>query len=252
VRYLLNAHDSYKYSTKKVAAILQTPENEIQKHLRRRLETFPEKNMCRKYARFRHEYDRRFAGEAEDRNRYYFWTISPFFAFPFFNYVMSIDENKKTSWLFRDFLFSIDPNTCKAKYFNYCLPLNNPLVLRVLAIAEGMVRHVFVKNGLKRIKRLMKICRRYICRSTIEERETIANIREELIDALENAKPVKDFFTNPDLPALIMREDDVKGLDRLRIVFTYLNSATCWHAKLSEKAIPVEGMYERTSIPNGY
>ena len=80
------------------------------------------------------------------------------------------------------------------------------------------------------------VCRRHICRSTKEELGIIANIREELIDLLENAKPVKDFFTNPDLPALIMREDDVKGLDRLRIVFTYLDRATCWHAKLGEKA----------------
>jgi len=235
VRYLLNANDSYKYSTEKVAAILQTPEKEIQKHLQRRLEAFPEKNICRKYARFRHEYDVRFAGEAEDRNRYYFWTISPFFAFPFFSYVMSIDENTKTSWLFRDFLFSIDPNTCKAKYFNYCLPLNNPLVLWVLAFAEGMVRHVFVKNSLKRAKRFMKACRRLICRSTAEENSTIKDLREELIDLLKSSKPVKGFFNNPDLPALIMKEDDIRGLDRLRIVFAYVDRATRWHAVRNEK-----------------
>jgi hypothetical protein len=59
---------------------------------------------------------------------------------------MSIDEKRKTSWLFRDFLFLIDPNTCKAKYFNYGLPLNHPAVLRCLAVAEGMARHVCNKK----------------------------------------------------------------------------------------------------------
>jgi asparagine synthase (glutamine-hydrolysing) len=145
--YLLNANDSYKYSTEKVAAILQVPQKEIKEHLEQYLKKLPEENICRKYARFRHEYDTRFAGEAEDRNRYYFWTISPFFSFPFFTYCMSIDEKSKTSWLFRDFLFALDPNTCKAKYFNYGLPLNHPAVLWCLAIAEGMVRHVWVKNS---------------------------------------------------------------------------------------------------------
>lgn len=236
VRYILNANDSYKYSTKKVATILQMPENEIHKHLQRRLETFPEKGIWRKYMRFRHEFDVRFAGEAEDRNRYYFWTVSPFFAFPFFSYVMSINENRKTSWLFRDFLFCIDPNTCKVKYFNYGLPLDNSFVLRVFAFAERSIRHVFVKNSFRRIERLMKASLGRIRRSNAEKLTNLKNIREELIDLLKNSKPIKTIFKNPDLPALIMSEDDVQGLERLRIVFVYLDRATRWHAALGQEA----------------
>ena len=236
VHYILNANDSYKYSTKKVAAILRMPENEIWKHLQKRLETFPEKSIWRKYMRFRHEFDVRFAGEAEDRNRFYFWTISPFFAFPFFNYVMSIDENRKISWLFRDFLFSIDPNTCKAKYYNYHLPLDNPVVLWAFAFAERMSRHVFVKNNIRRITRFTKAFRRLMGRSNAEEKRTINNMREELIDLLKKSKPITVFFNNPDLPALIMGEADITGLERLRIVFVYIDSATRWHAMLGEKS----------------
>ena len=153
VHYLLNAHDSYKYSACNVAAILEIPKNEIAKHIQRRLEAFPEKNIWRKYLRFRHEFDMRFAGEAEDRNRFYFWTITPFFAFPFFKYVMNIRENRKTSRLFRDFLFAIDPDTCKAKYFNFYLPLDNQFILWMFASAEKMSRHIYVKNSLRLIER---------------------------------------------------------------------------------------------------
>jgi asparagine synthase (glutamine-hydrolysing) len=237
VRYLLKANDSYKYSTEKVAAILRMPENEISNHLQRRLETFPEKSIWRKYLRFRHEFDMRFAGEAEDRNRFFFWTISPFFAFPFFNYVMGIDENRKTSRLFRDFLYAIDPNTCKAKYFNYHLPLNNQVTLWALAFAERMSRHVFVKNSLRRMVRLMKACRGLFGHSNAEEKRTIKNIRIELIDLLANSNPIRDFFNNPGLPSLIMRENDITGLERLRIVFAYLDRATHWHALLRENPI---------------
>ncbi len=233
-RYLLSANDSYKYSTKKVAAIFQVPEDKIREHLRLYLETFPEKNTYRKYLKFRHEYDTRFAGEAEDRNRFYFWTISPYFALPFYQYCMSIDENKKTSWLFRDFLFSIDPNTCKAKYFNYGISLNRPALLRCLAIAEGLVRHAWVKTGLKRIKGILKTWKRIIIRPPIEETRVLADIRKELIAGLEHSKPVQDFFVNPGLRALIMNEEDTRGLDRLRIVFAYMEQATRWHTMFHE------------------
>jgi len=236
VRYLLKANDSYLYSTKKVAAIVRKPENQIRKHLQRHLETFPEKNIYRKYIRFRHEFDVRFAGEAEDRNRFYFWTISPFFAFPFFNYVMSIDENRKTSWLFRDFLFSIDPNTCRAKYFNYHLPLNSSFVLWVFAFVERIIRHAFVKNRIRQCGRLIKTYRRLIHGSNVEEKRCIQKIREELLDLLKNSKPIKSFFNHPDLPNLIKREDDIQGLERLRIVFIYIDRATRWHATLGEQS----------------
>ncbi|MBN1127961.1 MAG: hypothetical protein JXA71_03185 [Chitinispirillaceae bacterium] len=234
VRYLLSANDSYKYSTKKVSEILQMPAYEIRNHLLMHLNTFPEKNIRRKYARFRHEYDRRFAGEAEDRNRFYFWTISPFFTFPFFTYVMSIDERKKTSWLFRDFLFAIDPNTCMAKYFNYGLPLNNRFILWGLAFAERMVRHVVVKNLFRRLAWFAKKCRGMVRGANEGNKSAVQAMRDELLTLLEGSGPVSNIFNNPELPAIIRREDDAKGLERLRIVFTYVDRVTRWHAGLRE------------------
>ena len=238
VQYLLSANDSYKYSTKNATAILQISEDDIQKHLRRHLEDFPEINIARKYVRFRHEYDTRFAGEAEDRNRFYFWTISPFFAFPFFKFVMSIAENKKSSWLFRDFLFAIDPRTCEAKYFNYYLPLNNPFVLWVLSRAERMSRHVFVKNSMRRIARLIKGTVRLLRpRSNANKLSAMQSIKEELINLLKTSKPVKEFFSNSELPELIQKETDIKGLERLQIIFAYMDRATSWHNHLSENHV---------------
>jgi hypothetical protein len=148
---------------------------------------------------------------------------------------MSIDESRKNSRLFRDFLFSIDPNTCKAKYFNYRLPLNNQAVLCVLAFAEILSRHVFVKNTIRRIARITKAFRQLLHPST-EEMNALKNIRKELIDLLDDSKPIRNFFHNPDLPALILGENDINGLERLRIIFAYLDRATRWYAMLGVKS----------------
>jgi hypothetical protein len=83
----------------------------------------------------------------------------------------------------------------------------------------------------------MKICKRIFSRPSVEKKREIADIRKELIEALEHSKPVRDFFVNPGLRALIMSEDDSRGLDRLRIVFAYMDRATLWYARFNEKTI---------------
>jgi hypothetical protein len=63
--------------------------------VKERIEEFTERDVYKKYLRFRHEYDIRYAGEGEDRNRFYFWTISPYYSYRYFSYAMSIPENRK-------------------------------------------------------------------------------------------------------------------------------------------------------------
>ena len=230
--YLLTANDSYKYSAKKVAAIMQMAPQLIEQQLKDYLTSFPETSMKRKYIRFRHEYDVRFAGEAEDRNRFYFWTISPYFAFPFFSYVMTVDEHCKTSWLFRDFLLKLDPDTCKAPYFNYHLPLDNTLIIAMLALAERLTRHVMVKNMLRLGARLIKTAVRVVKRPLLSE-TALDTLRIELIGLLKTSVPVRTFFTNPALPSLIIHEKDIKGLQRLHIVFVYMNRLSGWRTEFS-------------------
>src|SRR3989339_205690 len=150
-RYLMKAQDRCRYSTEKVLGLFHSTKRFLIEHLAQRLLAFPERDVYKKYLRFRHESNLRFVGEAEDRNRYYLWTISPYFALPFFRYAMGIDENRKDVGLFRDFLFSINPLATRVPYYDYRLPLDNPILLRGVSLVQRAVRHVAVKNALREI-----------------------------------------------------------------------------------------------------
>ncbi len=245
-RYLLNANDSYKYSTEKVGQILKITRKKIERHLLNHLRELPEKNVYRKYLRFRHEFDLRFAGEAEDRNRFYFWTISPYFAFPFFRYVMGINENQKNSRLFRDFLFSIDPDTCKAGYYNYHLPLKYTPILFLWAFAERATRHAFIKNSIRLIKGLLGTFLRIIRPLSKEELSRIMAQKHELICLLQSTPAISNFFDNPDLKKLILDENDTRGLERLRIIFSYMKCAVQWHMRIVNG---IESFVPQTNTP---
>ena len=102
--YLLRTNDSYKYSTEKTCELLGLREDEVLGRVSAHLDSYPEQDPYSRFRRFRNEFDHKWAGEAEDRNRFYFWPITPFLALPFFEYVASIDENLKGLSLFVDFL----------------------------------------------------------------------------------------------------------------------------------------------------
>lgn len=228
VRYLLTAKDSGKCPTDTVAGLLHVPPARMATRLSRRLRSFPEKSVYKKYLRFRHECDMRFAGEAEDRNRFYCWTISPYLSPAFFHYVMSIDENRKNTRLFRDFLFALDANTCKVRYFNYRLSLRNTLLLRSLSLVERAARNRLIKNGFRRILLLLKACKRFVLKSRLWEAAELATHREELFELMRRPTAAGRFFNHPGLTAGIHHATDEQSLYRLRIVWSYLNNVELW------------------------
>ena len=118
-KYLLTIGEGYKYSTNKVMKMLDIRYEDIFNHLQEHLSDFNERNIDKKYVRFRLEYYQRWTNEGEDRNRFFFWTITPFYTNSIFDYAMSMKENSKNHLFFRNFLFALDPRTCNVDFYNY-------------------------------------------------------------------------------------------------------------------------------------
>jgi hypothetical protein len=228
VRYLMQAQDRCKFSTEKVARLFCVPTADLARSLFNRLNAFPEKSVYKKYLRFRHESNIRFAGEAEDRNRYFFWTISPYLAPAFFRCAMSQNENRKNSKLFRDFLFSIDPGTCKAPYHNFRLPLDNTILLTVFSACERLLRNAAVKNGVRAFMHLSHSARSWVAPRNGAEQACLEKMKTGLLRTAASSEIIRSFFNNPDLKILIAGETDLQGLERLRIIFAYLDMANQW------------------------
>ncbi|OGJ84558.1 MAG: hypothetical protein A2268_11255 [Candidatus Raymondbacteria bacterium RifOxyA12_full_50_37] len=228
VHYLLHSQDRCRYSMERTARIFNLEEWEIETRLAAHLGTFPERNVYRKYLRFRHESNRRFAGEAEDRNRFYFWTITPYYANSLFRYLSAMDENMKNTRLFRDFLFSIDPAACAVPYYNYNLPLNAPLLLRGFGVIERMMRCAWIKGAARRCANAGKRWKRLFSGQGQGTPDAGEALKNDLLARLKASETIGAFFDNPGLAEIIREEKDIQGLERLLIIFASLDNTERW------------------------
>lgn len=218
VQFLLTTPDQYRYAHEKVCAMLQISEDEMQQHLRAHIATYPEKNPYAKYIHFKFEKDYKWAGPGEDRNRLFFWTVTPFYSRGFFNTAYVIDERKKNTLFFRNFLYSLDPRTCIVDYYNTGMPLKSSLRLHIYGLAEKAVRSPWIRRlGWRAVnfKKQFSIPKRLDPQN--EEMRTMA------LGLLEESVQIKDYFSLPATRDVIRAEEDLGKLQRILTLFIYMD-----------------------------
>ena len=94
ISYLL-IHNSI-INLKDVSKITNLSASEIRSYIMRYIQTYPDSSWNNKYARFIiQERGLNWLVEGEDRNRYFSWTLSPFYSKVFFEYALSISPHHK-------------------------------------------------------------------------------------------------------------------------------------------------------------
>ena len=91
------------------------------------LQSFPEQSLEIKYIHFM-IYESAFKSvfEGEDRKRFYFWTVTPFYATDFFIKSMSIPENYKKNYKFyKDFLIKMDKRVADIENAAWGFPISS-------------------------------------------------------------------------------------------------------------------------------
>ena len=237
VAYLLYGEDAYKYSPEQVARLMGREEELIGRHVKERIEEFAERDVYKKYQRFRHEYDIRYAGEGEDRNRFYFWTISPYYSYRYFSYAMSIPESRKDLRLFRDMLFAIDPRLCSVPYYNFRIPLDSLPLIYVLSAVQRLVCISFAKVLARKTLRFLRRTRHALIGGDKAGQQRLAELKTANWHYLETSNAVRRFFDNDHFKAAVERETDAQGLERLLIICAYMDAADEWRKDL---AVPGE------------
>jgi len=91
---------------------------DIREILRDLLENYQERDLRDKYTHFlMMERTYRWLFEGEDRNRYFLWSTSPFYAYPFFTKVMALPQKEKRHYrLFGEILKKIYPEVLPVPY----------------------------------------------------------------------------------------------------------------------------------------
>ena len=137
-----------------VAALTQTKSEAIKGEIAARLAAYPEAGPERKYKHFFClESATRMYHEGEDRNRHFFWSVAPFYAYDFFHYALNCpDRDKKEYRLYREFLTQLHPVMGNLVYADWGAPLNS-LKFKLLYHLKSFTRAR--PNLVRRLRRLL-------------------------------------------------------------------------------------------------
>jgi asparagine synthase (glutamine-hydrolysing) len=116
---------NYIVPLKQAASLAGVDPNEIITDISDHINTYPEESSADKYVHFL-LYERAFKWlfEGEDRNRFYFWSVTPFYSIEFFQYAMGCPDNQKSSYdLYRHFLTKLSTSVAHIENANWRVPL---------------------------------------------------------------------------------------------------------------------------------
>ena len=152
---ILDRFGSIFFSKNDVAAITQIKEGQIVEELRKILSSYPEKKLDQKFVHFM-MYEAVFNDlfESEDRNRAYFWSVSPYYSVPFFDYAMSCSDGIKShSRLQKKFLVTLSPSAAaidKAEYDCSILSKRYKLIEFIISMEQ---RYPTLRKVIGKIRR---------------------------------------------------------------------------------------------------
>ena len=141
------------FSLKKAASLTRLQEDDIVEEIRRHVATYPEESLAQKYIHFL-IYERGFKWlfEGEDRNRFYFWSVTPFYALEFFKYAMGCpDEQKANYGLYRQFLLRLSPPASQIDNSHWSLPISSKTYL-MKVLWTWMIHQMLSPQLRKKIK----------------------------------------------------------------------------------------------------
>lgn len=149
---------SHRYSIDDVAAITGLPVEQIRRSVRDRIEEYPETDPAQLYVHFRiYERARNWLFEAEDTNRGYFWSTTPFYSLPFFEYAMNCpDAQKRWYRLYAAFLGHLSADAPVPPNANFAVAPASPLHTLAAFAFETVQRFPAVFDTVKpTIRRLL-------------------------------------------------------------------------------------------------
>jgi len=191
VNYILSTRNIFLM--RDVTALTGLSKMEIVDDLRRHLMSFPEKDWDQKFIHF-FLFDKvyNWHGEGEDRNRYFFWSVAPFYSIPFFVYAMNCPENQKEHFtLYRHFLTELSPEAAAIAHSDG-LTLTESKKGHMTAYLTGILyQHPTLRKKVK--KRL----------GNWESYPTGSNIYKCIEDQMNGCRTIDKYLKNSEIKKLI-------------------------------------------------
>ena len=108
---ILHTHGQFRLN--EIMDLTNVKKSELKEEIKRIFSSYPEEKPAQKMVHYLFfETNSKFSFEIEDMNRFYFWTVCPFYSVPFFKYIFNCsDQGKEKLALYREFLLTISPKS---------------------------------------------------------------------------------------------------------------------------------------------
>lgn len=146
--YIIDVHSVFDFA--EAAAIAGVDSEALVRSVERRLASYPESTREASYVHFLvRERGINWLNQGEDRNRYYFWSTTPFYSKPFFEYAMNVPASQKRHGeLFAAFLDELHPALGDIENANYGATITS-FEHKTKQFAERLItRYPTVKNAI--------------------------------------------------------------------------------------------------------
>jgi hypothetical protein len=175
---------------------LTNPTTSIIAEVKQRLLSYPEQDWNQKYVHFLiYERTCNLLFEAEDRDRCYFWEVSPFTNIHFFDYIMNCpDAQKARQKLNREFLLQLSPELAAIPYANWNTPITSLKFKTLMWLNVMTKRFPVLRSALRKISRATTHAASYRYRSNF-----LACLREQL----ESHDALYEYFSPPEMNKIL-------------------------------------------------
>jgi asparagine synthase (glutamine-hydrolysing) len=143
------------FEVDRAADIAGVSESALLESIRARLSSYPERDPETRYVHFLvHERGFNWLNEGEDRNRYYFWSLTPFYSPAFFRYAMNVPPEQKThNEFYREFLADLWPKAVELDHANFRTPMSSPRYRAVMYGLSFLERHLSLYDAVREVYR---------------------------------------------------------------------------------------------------
>lgn len=216
MKNIISFKSKYNFSITEVSKMLNVSQMRFKKHLKKYIMNYPEIEISNKYQHFKFELCHTWVDEGEDLHRLFYWCITPFFSLPLFKYSTYDIRNKDKNLLFfRDFLYTLDPRTCRVGCYNKNLDLNN--IWQLISIMGETESPSKAQGRLKMEKKGNSIIK-----SEDEQIKALLDIKMILLNILKHSKLAKEYFREDKTLQIIKEEQDNNKNHKLLTIILYM------------------------------
>lgn len=148
--------NKYFFQPTQISRLLNIHKDDLLESLYNEFSFYPENSFNYKFVSFMiRERGIKWLFEAEDRNRFYFWTVTPFYSQPFFNFAMSISDDLKAGHkLYLKFLERLNPEIANFENALWSVPFDdNSFMYKIFKFASEDI-YPKLPAGIKRKLRM--------------------------------------------------------------------------------------------------